>query len=403
MKKIKNNIHEYFYPILLGIILIQIFFLPNIRLGVVTSIVIVFLAIKEINKKAILSNTIANKIVLAYITYNAVTFVLYFVNGMPPSVFVAEFSNSILPILFYYFPQENKGKYSTFYEKILYVLMLSFTIGFYLWISESDMYRVFMNTTEGLGTDLLFFQSLFGLTATSAFGIIGFIISANVIFKTNGAKGKIALIICAIATILAFRRAALLILLMAIIAFHYFGYYKYKYIKRKYLLFELIFFYLIYMIFYDSYGNLIHSIFERGGMISEAFETRSDAWKQAFDYPYLITGRGLGTVGHKALEFSEILIPDGNYFKIIAETGIIGFSLFAFILVLSIISGIKNLRENYMQLGIVLAMCLIAVGSNIFTYQSIAPIFWFSVGELLLKNKIVPYKSIEVNDKKVAN
>ena len=390
--------HEYFYPILFGIILLQLYFMPDIRLGVVTAIVIIFLAINGINKRTILSNTIENKIVLAYITYNTVSIVLYVINGIPLSVFVAEWSNSILPILFYYFAQKNIDNSSTFYEKTLYVLILSFAIGFYLWISESSMYRIFMNTTEGLGTDLLFFQSLFGLTATGAFGIIGFIISASLIFKSNGANGKIALIICAIAAMLTFRRAALLVLLMAIIAFHYLGYYKYRYIKRIYIVAELIFFYLVYMVVYDQYGNLIDSVFERGGMISDAFETRNAAWEHAFDYPYLITGRGLGSVGHKALEYSEILIPDGNYFKIIAETGIIGFSLFASILVLATVNGIKNLREDYMQLGIVLAMCLIAVGSNIFTYQSIAPIFWFSVGKLLLRNKVSPCKSIGVEN-----
>ncbi len=383
--------YDYFYPILLGVILIQIFFMPEIRLGVVTAIIIIFLAFSGISKKTILFNSIENKLVLLYFVYNTATFVLYVINGVPLSVFIAEWSNSILPIVFYYFAQENRQKDDTFYEKTLYTLILSFAIGYYLWISESGMYRIFMNTTEGPGTDLLFFQSVFGLTATGAFGIIGFIISARIIFKSKGANGKIALIISSIAAILTFRRAALLVLLMYIAAFHYLGYYKYRFIKRIYFFVELIILYIILMLVYAQYGELIDGVFHRLGMISDAFESRSDDWKKAFDYPYLITGRGLGSVGHKALEFTEILIPDGNYFKIIAETGIIGFSLFVAILVLAIVNGIKNLREDYMQLGIVLAMCLIAVGSNIFTYQSIAPIFWFSIGKLLLKKSKLTY------------
>jgi hypothetical protein len=390
--KIKiKKMYDYFYPILLGVILIQIFFMPEIRLGVVTAIIIIFLAFSGISKKTILFNSIENKLVLLYFVYNTATFVLYVINGVPLSVFIAEWSNSILPIVFYYFAQENRQKDDTFYEKTLYTLILSFAIGYYLWISESGMYRIFMNTTEGPGTDLLFFQSVFGLTATGAFGIIGFIISARIIFKSKGANGKIALIISSIAAILTFRRAALLVLLMYIAAFHYLGYYKYRFIKRIYFFVELIILYIILMLVYAQYGELIDGVFHRLGMISDAFESRSDDWKKAFDYPYLITGRGLGSVGHKALEFTEILIPDGNYFKIIAETGIIGFSLFVAILVLAIVNGIKNLREDYMQLGIVLAMCLIAVGSNIFTYQSIAPIFWFSIGKLLLKKSKLTY------------
>lgn len=383
----KDSLHDYFYLILFGIIILQLFFIPSMRLGVATSILIMATAINWLISKRRSRSSIANKIVHVYIIYNTATVAFYAANEIPLSVFFAEWSNSILPVIFYYFAQEDHRKESTIYKVTLQVLIASFAIGFYLWVSESGLYRAFMDTTEGPGTDLLFFQSLFGLTATGAFGVIGFLISASIIFKSNGRSGKIALVLCAIAAILTFRRAALLVLSLSIVAIHYIGYYKYRFISKVYLLAEVVILYLMYLVVNAHYGELIAGVIERGGMISEAFEGRSDAWKHAFDMYYLLTGRGLGTVGHKALEFSETLIPDGNYFKIIAETGLIGFSIFLMILLLATANGVKNLREKYLELGIVLSICLIAVGSNILTYQSIAPIFWYSVGRLLINDK----------------
>ncbi len=395
MTKNRHSLHEYFYLLLFGVILLQLYFIPSIRLGVATSIIIIFLAINGAGRRSIIFKSIENKIVLAYIVYNTATVALYGVNGIPLSVFAAEWSNSILPVFFYYFAQNNNKKNDAFYQTTLRVLILSFAIGFYLWITESEIYRVFMDTTEGAGTDLLFFQSLFGLTATGAFGVIGFLISADILFKSKGKSGKLTLIICAIAAILTFRRAAMLVLAISIIAIHYIGYYKYEFIKKRYLLVELIILVFVYLAVSAQYGDFIESVYERAGMISEAFEGRSDTWKQAFDMTHLLTGRGLGSVGHKALDFSDTLIPDGNYFKIIAETGVIGFGLFFVIMILAIFRGVGNLRHQYMELGIVLAMSLISVGSNILTYQSIAPIFWYSIGRLLSRVQVTNSKALD--------
>ena len=382
MTRIKHGLHEYFYPILFGIILLQLFLIPEIRLGVASSILIIFLALMGISRKNLLRNSSHNKLVLAYIAYNTLSITLYSVNGLPISVFVAEWSNSILPMFFYYFAFKENDIKDNFFELTLYVLIFSFIVGFVLWISNSDIYRVFMDTTEGSGTDLLFFQSLFGLTATGAFGVIGFLISSSLVFKSHGKKGKILLLICALAAILTFRRAAIATLIFSFIVMHYIAYFKYNFIKKRYIFLEIFFLYLIYLLLADEYGDLFSNIIERGSMISDAFESRNDTWKYAFDFSNLVFGKGLGAVGHKAVGFTTDLIPDGNYFKILAETGIPGFLLFSFIIISALMSGGKRLKEKYLELGIVLTMCMIAIGSNIFTYQSVAPAFWYSIGQL---------------------
>lgn len=65
-------------------------------------------------------------------------------------------------------------------------------------------------------------------------------------------------------------------------------------------------------------------ITERSLQISQSFEERSFAWAYPFQDFTFILGRGLGSVGHKSIGFSKILIADGNYFKMLSEIGIFG-------------------------------------------------------------------------------
>ena len=95
----------------------------------------------------------------------------------------------------------------------------------------------------------------------------------------------------------------------------------------------------------------------------------------------------MGSVGHKAIGFSKILIADGNYFKMIGEIGIFVIYIFFDILISSFWNGFKDLKNKYLDLGVIFCICLIAIGSNIFTFQSIAPIFWFAIGRVSNSNK----------------
>ena len=233
---------------------------------------------------------------------------------------------------------------------------------------------------------MLFFQSLFGLTATGVLGFVGFLISSHIIFTSNARKGKIALVICLVATILTFRRSSLFVLALSILLMHFIGYFRYGFIKRRYLVIEAFFLYGVYIYVAENYGDFFANLIERGAMISEAFNERSGTWNFAFDYGNLIIGDGLGTFGHKAIGYSKVLIPDGNYFKIFAEIGTIGTFLFFLIIVRSLVLGFKSFRNKYLELGIVFGLSLIAIGSNVFSYQSITPIFWYTIGRLSIKH-----------------
>lgn len=382
--KLKKSykLFDFFYPIVVAIIIVQLLFLPSLRLGVITSLIILIIAIKNVNRRILLLNSSINKLVLLYLLYNTGSLGWFLLTGFPISVFIAEWSNSILPILFFYFAYYEKKQSYNFYHITLLTLVFSFILGFILWMQESPLYRVFMDTTEGVGTDMFFFQSLFGLTATGALGVIGFLISSDIVLKSNGRKGKIALAICMVTIILTFRRSALVVLALAIISMHFIGYFRYKFMRKRYLLVEAIFVYYFFTLVSNNYENFFPELVERTSMISEAFNERSGTWSYAFIYGNIVIGDGLGAFGHKVIGYSNILIADGNYFKMLAEIGIVGSFLFFAILITSIILGFMDFRNNYLEVSIVLGLSLMAIGSNIFTYQTLAPIFWYSIGRL---------------------
>lgn len=393
---IKYKLYEFYNLLILVIILIQLFFIPSIRLGVITSFVILVVLYKSLNKHDFFKNTLVNKLVLLYLLYNSISLIWFIFSGIPVSVFFAEWSNSILPVFFFYISyKEDKSNYN-FYNITLVAIIISFLLGYYLWTTAPPYYRIFMNTTEGLGTDMLFFASLYGLTATGAFGVVGFLISSRLVVFSRGKKGKIAMILCIVATILTFRRSAMLVLFLSVVLMHFIAYLRFRFIKKRYFILELIFLFTIFSYLIKDYGYFFENLIERSSMISEAFDERSDTWNYAFEDWTFILGKGLGSTGHKALGFTANLIPDGNYFKIIAEIGIFGIFIFFAILITTFINGYKNFKNKYLEVGILASICLIGIGSNIFTYQSIAPIFWYSIGRISNEESNSDLKQINV-------
>ena len=382
------KLFEYYYLIILFVILLQLFLFPGIRLGVITSVIIIFISYKTIDKFKLINNTLINKLILLYLFYNSASVILYIFSGIPLSVFFAEWSNSILPVFFFYFSSNRKSDVTKFYLVTLLVLLFSFILGYYLWIIDSEEYKIFMETTEGPGTGIDFFQSLYGLTATGTFGVIGFLISGSLVLNSHGKHGKIAMVICIIATVFTFRRGSMGSLFIAFIVLHFIAFIKFNFIKKRYFIVEIVFIIFIYHFFLSGYNFFIENLIERSSMISEAVGERSFTWNVAFQDWSFIFGKGLGSIGHKAIGFSKVLIADGNYFKMIGEIGIIGFSIFLLILLISFWKGIIDFKNRFLELGIVFCICLIGVGSNIFTFQSIAPIFWFAIGRLASSNSM---------------
>jgi len=91
-------------------------------------------------------------------------------------------------------------------------------------------------------------------------------------------------------------------------------------------------------------------------------------------YPF---GIGIGRAGHKAIQFDFRGVPDGNYFRIISELGILGILTFLLISTESLINSFKYNPYLFVAICVYLVQ---AVASNIIDFAYTGSIFWFIIG-----------------------
>ena len=128
-------------------------------------------------------------------------------------------------------------------------------------------------------------------------------------------------------------------------------------------------------------GNFFQELGNRFGRISTAISERTSQWenvKYALDYSILF-GKGLGTLSHKAVNVGlEGTIPDGNYFRIIGENGILGASAFFLLLAVALLASYFTKEK-----GLSIAICIYvfqAIGNNVFDLYYASFIFWYILG-----------------------
>ncbi|WP_074613583.1 oligosaccharide repeat unit polymerase [Polaribacter dokdonensis] len=359
-------------------------YLTFIRVGLFMSFILVLASTVLYYKKKFLIRKGLDVLVIFYIIYNIFSFVFFTFSGLPYSVFFKEFSNSILPIIpFYFFGRLNYQ--NSFYNTTLYALAGCFLVGFYFYFTLPYNYMFFMNKIDGTGTNpigyTINYHSILGITATGSLGAISLLLSLGKLYNSKFKKGKIIFLICLVALVLSFRRAALYTGLFAILWFNYLIIFKFKSQKFKILFFELFIVLISIYKLLEFNPEFLDDLYERFNSFSDAIDSRSGSWFAGLSHTKsFITGDGLGRYGHKAVEFSNLYIPDGNYFRMIAELGFVGFSIFLLIIFNAIKLGIYNLKDNYINICIIIMVCLQAVGSDMFSFQIVAPLFWFAIG-----------------------
>jgi hypothetical protein len=381
--KIPNyEIINYYYAVAILVYFSAIYF-PSIRVGLFMSIIMcvgIFIFIK--NNKFKINNSL-DIIVILYLLYNILTLIFYTVNNLPFSIFFKEFSNSILPIILFYFFGKLKHD-NSFYHITLYSVFFCFLISFYYQLTLPMNFMQRLNVIDGSGTNpigyLTQYTSFLGITVTGSLGAIALFLAFVMMYENNFKKGKFFFIICVLAVILSLRRAALYTSVFSILFFNLIILFKSRR-KLKLFVFEFIIALIAIFFLYDLNSEYYLTFTDRFFSLSSAVAERSSSWYNGLSNVFsIVTGDGLGRYGHKVLGYSEIFIADGNYFKMIGEVGVLGTLLFLSILLKVIYTGFLNINTHYIQLLIILIICLQAVGSNVFAMQLIAPIFWYSIG-----------------------
>ena len=113
---------------------------------------------------------------------------------------------------------------------------------------------------------------------------------------------------------------------------------------------------------------------------------RSDQWVGAANNMKSIwLGNGLGANGHRAIGYTEHLIADGGLAKLYVECGIVGTSIFIFLILLVLKRGFSDLKKTAPETGIVLITILTSIGSNMMSFALSVPVFYYYMGSIVKK------------------
>lgn len=404
----------YFGLVYLSYVLLL--FVPGIRTGVVAAGLMVLIAIEAtifLIKSDNISDfiSILNICVLGYLVYNLFSFIWITKNGYPISVFVEEFSNSILPVVFYFASVVTcrvvSGNVKLNIDKVYKAFLFAFTafsiicIVMYLWAPQfycDFLYNMSFISKADASTCRVRMEGFTGSTSISYLGVAAMLVASKYMYvclenykkieikSLNQLGGFIKytfLFVFSFAVVfLANGRAGMVAAILVVVYLNFLVFYSFKFLDKRILYVELAAVVLLVVVMCFVTPGIVGKIWARLVSLPGAVGQRSEQWVAAINNMHgQWFGNGLGANGHKAIgiEWAHV-VPDGGLVKLYCEEGALGFTLFIYIMILVFRNGIKNLKTCFCELGIIGTALLMSIGSNIIAFQLCMPIVWFAAG-----------------------
>lgn len=401
-------------------------FVPGFRTGMFAAVLMVAIfletglhLIKSDNKSDFIS--LLNISVVMYFVYNLFSFIWIVLNGFPLSVYVEEFSNSILPIVFYFAAVCIYEKNTDLlYKAFLYSFIVLSVVCIALYITAPQFYCDFLYNMSLISkadasTCRVRMEGVTGSTSLSYLGVAAMLVAAKYVYKyINLRKGnntesnivnigdayakrnvnKLIVLYClafffSLAVVfLANGRAGMVAALLVIVYINFLVFFTFKFLDKKYFYIEVAVVVVLIVAMCVATPGIAAKIWARLISLPGAIGQRSEQWVAAINnmpgqwYGQWF-GNGLGANGHKAIHVEGAFpVPDGGLVKLYCEEGAIGFALFVYIMIVLFRNGIKNLKNCFCELGIIGTALLMSIGSNIIAFQLCMPIFWLAGGVL---------------------
>ena len=424
-----------YYVIAVMLYVLNMFF-GAVRPGVLATVFLICVAIELFIRKDITFAKFIDKLIAAYIVYNTLSVIWLVKSGMPYTVYIQEFVVSLLPVIFYYTAHdgtswepvgfetsrkfETSEKYGTsgkFYRNFVYAVLILGVLGillqiimpqFYIdysyrlsFVSKADAATCRVRMDSVVGSTVLGFISVAAMLASIPFVMYGSVPVSGTAERDMGNKtgasakdasgikrtrifGIVSFLINMTVAFMSNQRSAMVVAILVILYFNYLIFFVFRTLDRKYFIVELIIVLAAFAGLCAVRMDAVMKIYYRLVSLPDAIGERSEQWIAAVNNMYSTwLGNGLGANGHKALGIEDAhVIADGGLVKLYCEQGIFGFSMFIYIMILSLRKGLKNLGTSYVELGIVAVALLQSVGSNILAFQLTTPIFWYAVGNI---------------------
>lgn len=381
---------RYYYLVIFGFYFLNVFY-ESIRPGVLASAFIIMLSLTVVPSNATRLELLIN----LYVFYNIFGILLNFQNDIPLRIGFEEFSSSALPVMFFFIARRFGSQSEKFYQSFLFACFLCYGTGMFWYLELPPYYVEYLTrlqlrfSIDGYLLDKRFFSFL-GSTSIGLFAPISALVAFYLLFVTRQFRYLAMALLSVVISLLSYHRASYVMILFVMIFVHI------KFLKNRFSAiivgWELVFLAAV-VISLDSSGigtlEDIRTVFVR---LDSAVSSRSDQWLTVTRLGLrIVFGNGLGSMSHRAVEYSTALVNDGGYFKLLGELGLVGFGLFLLVLLATanIIFNKRCLGSVSLEACIILLFLIQSIGSNGLFFQDSAPLFWIAIGFISSREQVM--------------
>lgn len=381
------KLYEWYY-LLVMVCYVLTLFSRAVRPGVIAAVLMLGVAAELIVRRRVSFRCTLDYLAVAFFIYNAISGLWLIGSGMPANVFLEEFANSALPIIFYMVGKRADGDTGRFYQWFIAAVLFICGVGFVLYVIGPQFYVQYVYdwgyiSDTDASTMRIRMLSVIGSTLVGFLSVAGMLASMYFVLHSGAKQGKLFFFLNLFFAFMSNQRSAMVVALLVLVYMNYLVFFVFKIMDKKYFYMECAVLAVGFAALCIIYMPAVMKVYYRLVSLPGAIAQRSDQWVSAVNNMLSFWyGNGLGANGHKALGYNHYVIADGGLVKMFCELGILGASIFIYMMLLVFTRGSKKLYGCAAELGIIAVALLQSVGSNILAFQLAAPVFWFAVGRL---------------------
>lgn len=394
--RIYNQLYPNYYAVIMVMYFLSLFVLTIPRAAIIGIIMlsIDIVLLTKIKMKMYLGEFW----VFVYICFCCFTGIRYLSNSVPINVFFASISYSLLPMLFVF--MRDREKYIKTIDITFKAIFVSIILAWVLYIIAPPFYGEYLvyhslSSREDFEWIRAALQGVYGITALGTFSAI----SGLYFFYRYISEERIKyLIVFGISTITLFftgRRSAIgafiVTYALEIFLFIIRGGKKSKRVGYAILVVCLLGGFIVLQKM-DEVILILNRVLD----ISTAINERNSNWKEALNSIHgmdWFIGSGYGSRSHLVANIKGITgVFDNNYLELLLEIGVVGMILFSACILIALFpkryiirfegDKISKQYKDYSLLAtlIILVYMIQAIGSNVWEFQILAPLFWMCIG-----------------------
>ena len=388
----KTDIPALYYPVLIAVYMLTLLsysvFRPGAAAAVLAVLTWIWLFLSGLLPK-LKDFNVPDKIMSIWLLYNLASAVWAGVFGMPPSVYIGEFFTAVLPMVFYYIAAySGERSIRRFYVLFAAAVLILGVFSIILYLSAPGFYIDFcfehgLISKADVQTLRVRMVSVTGSTVLGYLGVALMPVSLRILVDSGKKQWLLGFAGGCLIAFMSNQRASMSAAILVIVYFNIVLFLVYKKLDKKYLFVEIGIIIAGVVALFVAANGIFMKVFYRLISLPLAIGERSDQWVGAANNMVSIwTGNGLGANGHRAIGYAEHVIADGGLAKLYCETGIVGLSLFVFLMLLCLKRGFKNIRRFAPEVCIVLMTLVISIGSNTLSFALSVPVFYYALGRL---------------------